>query len=182
MAVFFNGRLQAKFETDLDSSFWSDATLFFGGTGDHGRDWHGVLEHFAIYARALEPEEIAANHALIVAKVADRPISKQIRVRAKLVQASAVPSPEDIAPYRRGLVVNEYEVLEVLEGELSDEHFLAAHWAILDAAVLETAQRLPGSEFELVMERFEDRQELEGERVSQDTDNFLLELYFDEKL
>ena len=182
MAVFFNGRLQVEFETDLDLSFWSNATLFFGGTGEQGRDWHGVLEHFAVYARALEPEEVAANHALIAAKVADRPIPEQIRVRARIVQTSAVPSPEDIAPYRRGLVVNEYEVMEVLEGELPDERFLAAHWAILDATVLERAHRLAGTEYELVLERFEDRQELEGERVSQDTDNFLLELYFDENL
>lgn len=181
-AVFFNGRPHAEFEANLDTTFWSDAILFFGGTGKQDQDWHGVLEHFAVYARALEAKEIAANHALISAKIASRPTPEQIRVRARVVQTSAVPSPEDIAPYRRGLVVNEYQALEVLEGELPDDRFLAAHWAILDATVLDSAHRLPGAEYELVLERFEDREELEGERVSQDTDNFLLELYFDEKI
>lgn len=182
IAVFLNGRRHAEFEAILDTTFWSDATLFFGGTGKQDRDWHGTLEHFAVYARALEAQEIAANHALIAAKIAARPKPEQIRVRARVVQASTVPLPDDIAPYRRGLVVNEYETLEVLEGELHDDRFLAAHWAILDATVLDTAYRRQGSEYELVLERFEDREELEGERVSQDTDNYLLELYFDENL
>lgn len=181
--VFVNGRRTTAGRLRLGPEAWDSATtLLFGGDAHGGHDWPGRLEHIALYARPMGQQEVAANAGHVLARLARRPAPESVTIRAEVTQASAVPAPEDIAPYRRGLVVNEYQVLEVLQGELNADRLLAAHWAILDGAVLETASRPEGSEHVLRLEPFADRTELEGERLSQDTDDFLLELYFDRNL
>ncbi|WP_031387051.1 LamG-like jellyroll fold domain-containing protein [Desulfonatronum thiodismutans] len=177
--AFMDGEQAVSEVINIDPQRWGEAAFLFGGGINDDHDWRGSLENFAFYDRALGLDEVGTNYEQIKDSLSQRSVPDLALVRARVVQASAVPNPADIAPYRRGLVVNEYEVIEVFDGELDDDRFLAAHWAILDGTLLDSAFRLPGSEHVLLLERFEDRRELEGERLAQDPDNFWLTLFFD---
>lgn len=148
--------------------------MYWGGAPDH--PGAGRLSHLAIYDRVLLPAEIEAHHGWLRHYFSDQPSPPVIHVRARLVGQSTRPTPEDIAPYRRALLFNEYEIME---GERQGERFLAAHWAILDAQVLPDAERKLHEEYELALVLFEQRPELEGERVAMDNEDFLLEWYYD---
>ena len=45
----------------------------------------------------------------------------RVVVEARVVSAGAVPTPESIAPYRHALVVNRYEIVNVVEGSQADK-------------------------------------------------------------
>ncbi len=152
------------------------ATLYWGGHPDHGYTGPDRLSHLGIYARGLAAEEIS-HHAVHLRSLAEAsPAPRSEHLRARVVQASSIPTPEDIAPYTRALIFQEYEVVE---GEREGERLLAAHWGILGGAVLADAERPLGSEHDLQLVLFDDRPELEGERVVMDNENFLLDWYYD---
>lgn len=134
------------------------------------------LSHLAVHQGLLPDYTIQAHEQHLRAERAARVSARVERVQARVVEASSIPTPDDIAPYRRALVFNEYEIVE---GDRAGERLLAAHWAILDNQVLSTAKRPPGSEHELKLVLFDDRAELEGERVAMDHEDFLLEWYYD---
>jgi hypothetical protein len=161
------------------SAVWGGETMYFGGTPAAETNWDGFMEGIALHKRGLSPEEIARQAAAYRALADGRPAGRIVTVRAELTEASLVPSPEDIAPYQRGLVVNEYRIVEVLDGELEAEKVLVAHWVIMDGRTLETARREVGRRYTMRIELYDDRPELEGERLSMDTDNFLLDTYYD---
>lgn len=172
--VFVSDAMQGNMDN------WTDQHLLFGDEWGGGRDWDGLLEAVAIYQRVLEPEEILAKHEIIMGKLKGRLPPSQEVVEARLIQTSILPTPEAIAPYRAAMVANVYRVERVLSGDMvAGEEFLAAHWAILDGTVLDTAARSHDQVYRLRLEPFEDRPELEGERLVMDTDNILLPLYFD---
>ena len=148
--------------------------LVFGGG-----NWEGGIDGIALYNRPLGPELVMAKSTLRTRDMDGRLPPDQVSVRGRLIATTAPPHPDDIAPYRRALISHEYEVLEVLQGVYEEPSILVASWAILDAQVLEHAERTPGEERELLLERFDDRPELEGERLAMDTDNLLLDLYFE---
>ena len=100
--------------------------------------------------------------------VGDRAKAERAVVRARLVHAGAVPSPESILPYRHALVVNDYEVLEVLDGTLDQKRVRVAQWVIRDSRVLPDANRREGFETRLTIERYDAHPELEGERLLTD--------------
>lgn len=102
-----------------------------------------------------------------------------VRVRATLTKATPIPSPEDIAPYRQGLVANAYQVAEVVEGTLDDSEILAAHWVIRDGALLPDAARTVGQVYTLDLVPYDLVPELEGERLAMDGDDLLLPLFYD---
>lgn len=154
--------------------------LSFGGKPNGAANWSGYMEGVALYTRVLADDEVRRNAEAYAARIRDRkPPPDAVTVRALLTHASQIPSPEAIEPYPRGLVANEYEVLEVIEGELEDTHILVAHWVILDGETLNTARREEGDLFTMTLEPYDDRPDLEGERLSMDSDNILLRTFFD---
>ncbi len=161
------------------SAIWNGEAIYFGGTPEAGTNWSGFMEGVALHGRVLSPDEIGRQAAAYRQLAADRSPGRVVTVRAELTEASAVPAPEDIKPYLRGLVVNEYRVVEVLDGELEAEEVLVAHWAIMDGRTLETARRRAGREYTMRIELYDERPELEGERLSMDTENLLLDTYYD---
>ena len=103
-----------------------------------------------------------------------------IIVKAELVSVSSIPTPEDILPYRRGLVVNEYRIVEFIQGTIQEKEILVAQWAILNGKMLpEATSRMVGEVYELHLDAFDNRPELEGERLSMESDNLLLTMYYD---
>jgi hypothetical protein len=121
--------------------------------------------------REMEPDSEAP--------VPDSKPSTQLVVEARVLEAAPIPTPQSILPYRRALLVNEYEVVRVLEGSYEGTKLLVAHWVIRDGQVLATAEREPGSVHRMTLEAYDAHPELEGERLVMDSDAFELRLYYD---
>lgn len=96
---------------------------------------------------------------------AERASADRLVVEARLVQAGVIPTPESIAPYRHALVVNSYEIADVVEGTIDGQRLLVAQWAIRDAQVLSEAAKPVGETYRLTVERYDAHPELEGERL-----------------
>ena len=73
-----------------------------------------------------------------------RPTVAHLVVDVELIKLSKVPTMQEISPYREALVVGEYRVKQVVEGELKTQTVRVAHWALLDGAVRTPATRKPG--------------------------------------
>ena len=102
-----------------------------------------------------------------------------ITVEARVVDDVPIPTPRDIAPYRNGLLVLEYDVLNVIAGHYDETTLLAAHWVIRDAALLNSAARPAGSVVQMTLEPYAAHPELEGERLVMDSDRLDLPLFYD---
>jgi hypothetical protein len=111
------------------------------------------------------------------AGAAASPTGGVIAVRGKLVTKSTTPSPRDIAPYRHALVVYLYELDRAVPGLPANRRVGVAHWAMRDAAPL-PLRRTTGETYDLKLERFSARPELEGERVVMDFEQGEWPLYF----
>lgn len=88
----------------------------------------------------------------------------RVVVDARLVEASAVPAPESIAPYRHALAVHAFEVVGVISGPLEGRRVRVAQWAIRDGRRTAAASR-PGQTVRLTLEPYDRHRELEGERM-----------------
>jgi hypothetical protein len=104
---------------------------------------------------------------------------KRAVIEARLTDPSVIPTPQDIAPYRRALLVNGYEVVRVISGAYRQKKIMAAHWVIEDGQVLRDAKREKGKTYRMSLERYDDHPELEGERLIMDSDEFKLPLYYE---
>ena len=146
---------------------WPIEDLLQFGRG-HGSlsDWNGTIEGVAIYSRFMEPGEASANARAYLDLLAEREPVEQIEIRGKLVGRSHVPTLEEIVPYREALVMYEYEVLEVLAGELGDETVRVAHWAILGGRLQSTAEREEGEKTLLTLEPFDRNPQVENTYLS----------------
>jgi hypothetical protein len=100
-------------------------------------------------------------------------------LNVRLNRAGAIPSPQAILPYRHGLVVNEYEVVDVIQGSHPSREIRIAQWAIRDSRVLAEARRIAGAAYTLTVERYDAHPELEGERLISESETSNLPLYYD---
>lgn len=100
-------------------------------------------------------------------------------VEARVLESAPIPTPKSILPYRRALIVNEYEIVQVTEGAYEETKILVAHWVIRDGQVLSTAEREKGTLHRMTLEAYDTHSELEGERLVMDSDAFHLRLYYD---
>jgi hypothetical protein len=159
-----------------DLGSWSkDDRLQFGKGYGLGADWEGSIEGVALYTRFMGPEEAATNARAYLDLIAEREPVEQVEVRAKLAARSHVPTLKEIVPYREALAVYEYEVLEVLSGELGDETIRVAHWAILNGRLQPTVEHEVGEEDRLTLEPFDDNPQVENIYLS-DTLGLALEV------
>lgn len=100
-------------------------------------------------------------------------------VEARVLEPAPIPTPESILPYRRALLVNEYEVVRVLAGTYEGAKILVAQWVIREGQVLPEAAREPGTVHRMSLEAYDEHLDLEGERLIMDSDEFDLRLYYD---
>jgi hypothetical protein len=100
-------------------------------------------------------------------------------LNVRLSRPGTIPNPQAILPYRHGLVVNEYDVMDVVQGTYSSKEVRIAQWAIRDSRVLPEARRLAGAASTLTIERYDAHPELEGERLLSDSEQSPLPLYYD---
>ena len=105
--------------------------------------------------------------------------SGRLVVEARVLASAPIPTPGSILPYRRALLVNEYEVVRVVAGTYEEKKVLVAHWVIRNSQVLVTAARQEGTVVRMTLEAYDEHDELEGERLVMDSDAFDLRLYYD---
>ena len=169
------GRFDEDFQTieawvQLTSNQWAN---FFPDVWVR-RDDGGISDDAPVSVLSMDDIVQRAANQRVARESLPQPVVE--RVRARVVEASLIPDPADIAPYRRALVFHKYEAVD---GPREGEQLLVAHWGILDARALPDARRPVGSEHDLTLVLFDDHPELEGERVVMDFENFLLDWYYD---
>jgi hypothetical protein len=100
-------------------------------------------------------------------------------VNVRLTRPGPIPMPQTILPYRHALVVNAYEIVDVVTGTYAPRTIQIAQWAIRDGAVLPEARKDPGAVFTLAVDRYDAHGELEGERLISDAEVSGQPLYYD---
>ncbi|HSD26222.1 MAG TPA: LamG-like jellyroll fold domain-containing protein, partial [Vicinamibacteria bacterium] len=117
-----------------DLSDWRDeVSLALGADpAGGGRNFAGRIEGVALSTRFFEPTEAAEHANAYLHEIGEREPVPRLRMQARLVASSVLPTPEQILPYREALVVNEYEVPEKRRERIGAERVRVAHWAVLD--------------------------------------------------
>jgi hypothetical protein len=170
-----------QFNADLTQieSWWQ---VTHNNRGDFFPDvWVAPVEGVKQTATKKSAPEKAQTQVVVPGKTAPKKAIERVTVEARLTDPSVIPTPQDIAPYRRALLVNGYEVLHVLSGSYRGEKIMVAHWVIEDGRVLENAKREKGKTYRMTLELYDDHPELEGERLLMDSDEFKLPLYLEQR-
>ncbi len=183
LTCYVNGAV-AK-QAELKGSFawnapdWSQG-LYMGGLPGNLYPWCGRLEGLAVYSVALDAAQAAKNHAVYAKTLAARPVAKQIQLSAKLAAKTRIPAAAEIAPYRDTLVVNEYDVVRVTQGQHAAPKLRVLQWGLLDTRDTWLAGAEVGQEFDLVIETFADHPQLENDmRIDTLKEDFDLDLFVD---
>jgi len=156
--AYQNGhRVESSLVIGSHTSAPSQKELVFGNQFD------GSLECLAFYNRALTPEEIATDAALMSKKLEERKPIEQIKLKGKLVAMSEMPDTDSIKPYVRSLVYYLYETEDPDHKQIA-----VAHWAILDNTPVPGMPRELGKTYDLVLEHFDDHRQLTSQNVSSD--------------
>lgn len=124
----------------------------------------GPLNAVSARARGAAPTGAAAGRVVL---------------NVRLEQPGPIPDPRAILPYRNALVVNEYEVADVIDGEYGAKWIQIAQWAIRDGKVLPGARKTAGAGFTVTVERYDAHPELEGERLISAAEETDLPLYYE---
>ena len=155
-----------------DLQAWTPAHLAFGD-----KIWPGTLEGIAIYSRALDANEAATHYKGYVARLEKRQPAHRVVMDAKLFDITPNSTPEAIKPYRRLLLLDNYEVVKVVDGKCDDKKISVARWGILDDKVLKL-KREKGKIYRLVLEPWSENEQLESERSLNSTEDLTLPVYY----
>lgn len=162
------------------TSRWPDGRLVVGPPSAVRipRPAQAVIERITLHARTVPIEDIAVRAAADLAAAKDRPSSRRLRVRARVVEATD-PDISTLDSYHRLLVDHTYEVTRVLEGQLDAKRIAVLHWAVLDDRLVPGFPRQVGAEVELELEPHAAHPELEGELTDLSSEEFGLPLFLD---
>ncbi len=145
-----------------------------------GIGWAGSIEGIAIYADDLKLNEIEGNYDYFQKIIAKRTPIPQVKLKAKLIEATAPRSLEELDTYSRAILGYHYEVEEVLEGDFDDKEVIVLHYTTMDQKPLQSFPRRPGQSFELLIEPKSRHPELTSEREWNDIfAPDIEEIYFD---
>ena len=145
--------------------------------GDVAGDWAGVLSQVAVYDQPLAAEQVLKHSQYSFDKESSKQPLETLVLDAELLETTDIPSPDAIGAYSRALVVNSYAVKKVIAGTYSEEKVVLAEWAVLDRQIVKSYQDSGGIE-RLVLEKFDDHPELEGERQMMDIFEPDLTMYY----
>ena len=164
----------AVFETDAihgDLSGWRDGVRLVLGADPSGEhDFRGTLEGVALYPHFFESEEAAAHANAYLDGIAKREPVPRVVVKGRLTASSVLPTPEQVAPYREALVLNEYEVPEKKRERIGASRLRVAHWAILDGHSQPVPAASNGRKVKLRLEPWESYPRLESLYLSDTLD------------
>jgi len=181
ITTWLNGELVRRTRSIRGAlSNWSEMTLRFGNSANADQPWRGVLEGIAMYDRALDDDEVSRTFRRYQGRLAKRTSPKQARVIVRPTACSHLPTPEEIAPYRKALAICDYNVLKVEGGSCKTQRIRVAHWAILDGKMLDLPQARRDWSLRMRIEPWEQHPELESVYVSTTLpDDFDVPLYYD---
>lgn len=143
-----------------------DSGLNFGGyIGTQGIQlpWRGRLEGLGIFSRSIEKDEAQKSSAAYAKLLAARPAVQRAEVEVVLMAATPAPTAAEAAPYREALVVNEYQLQNVIRGSCPDPRFRVVQWGLLDAKPTAVAEQKVGANCWLTIEPLKNHPELESE-------------------
>lgn len=153
-------------QKDLDVNF-SKTLITEVVLGDKEGMWSGSIAHVAIYNQPIGSDDIQQNSRYCFNKSDQIKSVETLMLDAELLETSDIPAPDSIGAYRRALVVNSYLVKKVVDGQYDEEKVVVAEWAVLDRKVVKSYDGNDGVE-RLILEKFDDHPELEGERQMMD--------------
>ncbi len=180
LRCFADGALLSEFNLERDGlAAWSAGSLEIGDREPYGAAWTGGLESVAIYDRYLSEEEIRANFAAAKQKMAARRPADRVRLRAKLLETTPVPPKEHWGTYPRLLVVNTYQVDQVLAGLYEKPKMLVLHYAAMGGEVIPSLPSDIGQSYELTVEPSSQQPQLKSERIENAAQDVNLPLYLD---
>lgn len=136
--------------------------LVVGASPGGDLPWNGVVEGIALYGHFVTPDEARRNAVAYAERREERVPVLSARVLARRRALSSAPTPEEIIPYLEGLVVHEYDVLEVREGELGEQVIRVAHYAVQAGAAQDVAASQKAEVLELQVEPFEENSQVES--------------------
>ena len=170
--IYLDGEARRFPRTRFDLSASDDAALAFGAPGA----WNGHVEGVALYTRAFSPADAARHYTANIERVAGRSPLPVLEVDARLVEKRAIPRAE---VYPDSLVVYDYRVSTVREGEYGDEKLLVAHRGNLNGRRNRVVGDLVvGRRYLLSLEPFEDHPELAGLQIVANDEDCHLPLFY----
>lgn len=172
--LFKNGASVGQKDIDVNFSKTVIAEMVLG---DKKGTWSGSIAHVAIYNKAITSDEIQQNSKYCFNKNDQIKPADTLVVDAKILETTEIPAPDNIGAYRRALVVNSYLVKKIVDGPYDEEKIVVAEWAVLDRNIVKTYNDSGGIE-RLVLEKFDDHPELEGERQMMDIFEPDLTMYY----
>jgi hypothetical protein len=164
LAAYLNGQRVTKDDSIGGTlEVWRKGLPLVVGSGPGGDlPWNGVVEGIALYGHRVKPAEARRNAVAYAERREERVPVESGRVLARRRAFSSAPTPEEIVPYLEGLVVHEYDVLEVREGELGEEVIRVAHYAVQAGAAQDVAASQEAEVLELRLEPFEENPQVES--------------------
>lgn len=175
--LFVGGRSVGKKKIEVDFTSTPITGMVLGNLAG---SWDGKIAQVAVYNEALQEAELKKNseYALHnVPKDAQKESVKTLVLDAELFETTEIPAPESIGAYRRALVVNSYLVKKIVDGQYDEEKIVVAEWAVLDRNIIKAYEGTDGPE-RLILEKFDDHPELEGERLMMDIFEPDLTMYY----
>ncbi len=168
LAVFVNGqRVLLGNSTEVAVSSWTAQPVIFGDAVRGGHNWPGLLEGIGLFGREIGQAEARQRFEAQQARSAGRKATVELAiVEAKLTGVCAAADPKGIAPYKRCLSVQQFEVVKTITGKLADKVINVAQWSVLDGRVVpEYLEFKAGETYQLALERWADHPEQESERM-----------------
>ncbi|MEO2002619.1 MAG: LamG-like jellyroll fold domain-containing protein [Candidatus Poribacteria bacterium] len=153
-----------------DFSTWSAQHLLFGDEWDGMRVWRGTLEGVALYAREFDADEARRSYEEFQGVTHGRQVVERIEVEATLIARSDAPTLRQIEPYRDALIMEEYEVREVISGVLNESRIRVVRWAILGRKELDLLPTGTGHPVRLELESLTDNPQLDSVYLSDTLD------------
>ncbi|TFG88602.1 MAG: hypothetical protein E4H18_01880, partial [Hyphomicrobiales bacterium] len=168
LAVFVNGqRVLLGNSPEVAVPSWTAQQVIFGDAVRGGRNWPGLLEGIGLFGREIGAAEARQRFEAQQARSSGRKATvERAIVEAKLTGVCAAADPKGIAPYKRCLSVQQFEVVKTVEGKLADKVINVAQWSVLDGRVVPDYLKFKAGEtYRLALERWADHPEQESERM-----------------
>jgi len=151
----------------------------WGNNASGRRACEARISHITISAGALTDTGSQPLCDAAVRTLKSRRAGRRAVVRARCIEISPIPTPTQIAPYRRALVYHHYRIDRVESGRLAHREILVGHWAILDGKAQPGRRRAIGRPVRLVIEPLEDHAQLNSERQVMEIEHVELPQYVD---
>ena len=168
LMVFIDGqRVLVANSPEVPVSGWTVQQVVFGDSWKGGNNWPGLMEGIGLFGREISGAEARQRFDAFKERSSGRkPSVDRVIVEAKLTGTCAAADPLGIAPYKRCLSTQQYEVVKTFEGKLTDTLINVAQWSVLDGKVVQEYLKYKvGQTYRLALERWEDHPEQESERM-----------------